>query len=145
MLEEASFVELTGQAVGSVQHRHRNRTAYTLCTRHMQYRLYMLQLERRRHTSVQVLGTMGTMGTSGYLLDTWDIFEDVWERHMQGMFYKGHTWHRWHMPHMSGTLEISYMVVGIEDIVGTVQMVHTVGMEIHNMLEPQLKINTQII
>ena len=46
---------------------------------------------------------------------------------------------------MSGIFEISYMAVGIEDIVGMVQMVGTVGMEIHNMLEPQLKINKQII
>ena len=56
-----------------------------------------------------------------------------------------HTWHmlgKWHMLHM---LEILYMVVGIGDIVGTEERVHTVHTEVHNMSHPEATLYLQII
>ena len=49
------------------------------------------------------------------------------------------------MWYTSDMLEILDMVVGIEDIVDTVGMVHTVDMQVHSMLDSQLKINIQLI
>ena len=133
--KEASFVELTG---GSSVHRHMTNTEHTLGIRHMRCMLCMLQLERSCHTLVWVLGTMDK-NTSGYLLDMVDTLEGLWEVHMQGMRYMWYTLYRLYMWYTSDMLQISHMAVDIEDTVDTVQMVRTMGMHLHKMLDTQLK------
>ena len=106
--------------------------------------LYTVYLERSCHTVEWVMDTLDR-NTSDYLQGMGDTLKELWEIHMQHMYHMLHTLHRLDMLHILDILEISHMVVGIEDIVDTVQMVDTVDMQVHSMLDSQLKINMQLI
>ena len=84
---------------------------------------------------------MGTQdkNTSDYLLDMVDTLEELWEVHMQGMRHMWYTLYRLHMWYTSDMLEILHMAVDIEDTVDTMEMMRTLGMHLHSMLDTQLK------